>query len=127
MDAAKEGGLVRFHGRLEAMFLLFRQEKGIDRIRRETVWQELTDEHAASLPSEDKPVDEQVSELQRQARVQAVLKELPAEQVEVVTLAFIEGLAHGEIAERLSLPLGTVKSRLRLAYQKLRASLEDLR
>jgi RNA polymerase sigma-70 factor (ECF subfamily) len=45
----------------------------------------------------------------------------------VVTLAFMEGLPHHAIAERLSLPLGTVKSRLRLAYQKVRAALEDLK
>jgi RNA polymerase sigma-70 factor (ECF subfamily) len=98
-----------------------------DHIRRQRVWQELTEQHAASLPSNDTPADDVVAEQQRQARVQAVLKSLPPEQVDVVTLAFMEGLPHPEIAARLSLPLGTVKSRIRLAYQKLRASLEDLR
>jgi RNA polymerase sigma-70 factor (ECF subfamily) len=98
-----------------------------DHIRRRRVWQELTEEHSATLPSEDAPADDVVDERQRQARVQAVIKELPPEQVEVVMLAFVEGLAHGEIAARLSLPLGTVKSRIRLAYQKLRTGLEDLR
>ncbi len=68
-----------------------------------------------------------MSERQRQLRVRAVLKDLPPDQLEVVTLAFIEGLPHSEIASQLSLPLGTVKSRIRLAYQKLRASLEDLK
>lgn len=99
----------------------------IDHLRRRRVWQELTDEHVSALPSEDSPADEVVSERQRQVRVQAVIKDLPPEQVEVVMLAFVEGLAHGDIAERLSLPLGTVKSRIRLAYQKLRLALEDLR
>jgi RNA polymerase sigma-70 factor (ECF subfamily) len=98
-----------------------------DHIRRRRVWQELTEEHSATLPSADAPADDVVDERQRQARVQAVIKMLPPEQVEVVMLAFVEGLAHGEIAARLSLPLGTVKSRIRLAYQKLRTSLEDLR
>lgn len=98
-----------------------------DHIRRRRVWQALTDEHVATLPSEEAPADEVLAERQRQIRVQAVIKELPAEQVEVVMLAFVEGLAHAEIAERLSLPLGTVKSRIRLAYQKLRSGLEDLR
>ncbi len=98
-----------------------------DHIRRRRVWQELTEEHVATLPSEDAAADEVVDARQRQARVQALIKELPPEQVEVVILAFVEGLAHGEIAERLSLPLGTVKSRMRLAYQKLRTGLEDLR
>ena len=98
-----------------------------DHLRRRRVWQELTDEQAEALPSNEMPADEAVSERQRQVRVQAVLKELPEEQVEVVTLAFIDGLSHGEIADRLGLPLGTVKSRIRLAYQKLRTALEDLR
>lgn len=98
-----------------------------DHLRRQRVWQELTDEQAATLPSSDVPADDAVAAQQRQVRVQAVLKELPPEQIEVVSLAFMEGLPHAEIAARLSLPLGTVKSRIRLAYQKLRASLEDLR
>lgn len=98
-----------------------------DHIRRQRAWHELTDEHAAAIPSDDAPADDVISDRQRQIRVQAVLKDLPPEQLEVVTLAFMEGLPHGEIAARLSLPLGTVKSRIRLAYQKLRTALEDLR
>jgi RNA polymerase sigma-70 factor (ECF subfamily) len=98
-----------------------------DHIRRRRVWQELTEEHVANLEADDAPADEVVGQKQRQVRVQALIKDLPPEQVEVVMLAFVEGLAHSEIAEKLSLPLGTVKSRIRLAYQKLRAGLEDLR
>ena len=97
-----------------------------DHIRRQRAWQELTEEHAQKIPSGDVPADEAMDARQRQVRVQAVLKELPPEQVEVVRLAFMEGLPHSEIATRLSLPLGTVKSRIRLAYQKLRTALEDL-
>jgi RNA polymerase sigma-70 factor, ECF subfamily len=97
-----------------------------DRIRRERAWQELTEEHAQQIPSDDVPADDAMDARQRQSRVQAVLQELPPEQVEVVRLAFMEGLPHSEIATRLSLPLGTVKSRIRLAYQKLRAALGDL-
>ena len=43
-----------------------------------------------------------------------------------VVLAFIDGFSHSEIAARLALPLGTVKSRMRLAYDKVRTALEDL-
>jgi len=68
-----------------------------------------------------------VAARQRQARVQAVLAELPPDQRDVVTLAFIEGLSQSDIAARLSLPLGTVKSRMRLAYQRVREALEDLK
>lgn len=99
----------------------------IDRLRRETPWQELTDQHAASIPSEDKAPDVAASESQRQERVRTVLRDLPPDQLEVVTMAFIDGFSHSEIAGRLNLPLGTVKSRIRLAYQKVRTALEDLK
>lgn len=59
-------------------------------------------------------------------RVTAALTTLSAEQQDVVRLSFIHDLAHAEIAEKLSIPLGTVKSRLRLAYERLRPLLEDL-
>lgn len=108
------------------MFTIARNLR-IDRIRRQKPWQELSEEHAASLASDDTPADEQVDLDHRQKRVRAVLGDLPPEQVAVVELAFIEGLTHSEIAERLGLPLGTIKSRLRLAYQKLRSALEELR
>ena len=108
------------------MFTIARNLR-IDRIRRQRPWQELTEEHAQTLPADDVLADEAVDLRQRQVRVQAVLKELPPDQVEVVTLAFVEGLAHSQIAERLGLPLGTVKSRIRLAYNKLRSALEELR
>ena len=42
-------------------------------------------------------------------------------------LSFVDGLSHSAIAEQLRLPLGTVKSRLRLAYQRIRESVGDLR
>lgn len=99
----------------------------IDRLRKETAWQELPDEQAAAIPSDDVPPDEVASARQREIRVQAVLADLPEDQRLVVTLAFIEGLSHSEIAGRLSLPLGTVKSRMRLAYHKVRSALEDLK
>ncbi len=99
----------------------------IDRIRRRTPWQELGEEHASAIPSDEEAPDEAVSLRQRQVRVQSVLRTLPPDQLEVVTLAFIDGLSHSEIADRLGLPLGTVKSRIRLAYQKVRTALEDLK
>lgn len=108
------------------MFAIARNLR-IDRLRKEVSWQELSTELEEATPSEDAAPDDMASERQRQARVQAVLAGLPMDQREVVTLAFIDGLSHNELARRLSLPLGTVKSRLRLAYQKVRDALEDLK
>ena len=56
----------------------------------------------------------------RDERVRTALGALPKEQVALVRLAFFEGLSHSTIARRLQLPIGTVKSRLRLAFARLR-------
>jgi RNA polymerase sigma-70 factor (ECF subfamily) len=98
----------------------------IDRLRREFPWVELPEGHDQTA-SDEAPPDEIVSERERGVRVQAALSELPADQYEVVSLAYLEGLSHSEIAERLQLPLGTVKSRMRLAYAKIRDSVEELK
>lgn len=98
----------------------------IDRLRKEVAWQPLP-ENNDEQPSPDPAPDEELSERERGERVRTMLAELPSDQAEVVTLAFVEGLSHSEIAAKLGLPLGTVKSRMRLAYQKIRDALEDLR
>ena len=52
------------------------------------------------------------------------LEDLPSEALELVRLAFFDGLSHSEIAQKTGLPLGTVKSRIRLSFGKLRRYLE---
>lgn len=59
-------------------------------------------------------------------RVGKALKNLTAEQQEVVQLSFLQEMPHAQIAAKIGIPLGTVKSRLRLAYERLRPMLEDL-
>lgn len=54
------------------------------------------------------------------AAVAELLKDVPPEQAEVIVLAFVEGYSHREIAERLGVSIGTTKSRIRLAFKKLR-------
>jgi RNA polymerase sigma-70 factor, ECF subfamily len=60
---------------------------------------------------------------QRASIVRAALACLPAEQREVIELAYFQGLTHTEIAAKLAQPLGTAKSRIRLALQRLRLTL----
>lgn len=61
----------------------------------------------------------------RNAKIRAAVRELSEDQKRVVLLSFFEGRTHAEIAEALDLPIGTVKSRIRLAFGKIRASLGD--
>jgi RNA polymerase sigma factor (sigma-70 family) len=61
---------------------------------------------------------------QRQEAMRAALERLPKEQFVLVRLAFFDGLSHSQISERIGLPLGTVKSRIRLGFTRLRRSLE---
>ena len=70
--------------------------------------------------------DSALNAAERDTHVRAALKELSQEQVRVVQLSFFEGRAHGDIAALLNLPLGTVKSRVRLAMARLRNLLGDL-
>lgn len=59
--------------------------------------------------------------------VREALARLPADQLTVVRLAYFQGLTQSEIAEHLDIPLGTVKTRLRLAFDKLRQALAPLK
>ena len=59
------------------------------------------------------------------ARVRTAIGQLPEEQKQVLALAYFQGLSQSQIAEALDLPLGTVKTRIRLAMQKLRQMLQD--
>jgi RNA polymerase sigma-70 factor (ECF subfamily) len=63
---------------------------------------------------------------ERSRMVREALRELPNEQRESLELAYFEGLSQSEIAERTGHPLGTIKTRMRLAMQKLRDSLSAL-
>jgi RNA polymerase sigma-70 factor (ECF subfamily) len=62
---------------------------------------------------------------QQRERVQAALAQLPADQRQALTLAYFNGYTQRQIAEVLKQPLGTIKTRLRLAMQKLRDFLRD--
>lgn len=62
---------------------------------------------------------------QQAAAVRAALATLPAEQARIVHLSFFEDKPHAVIAEQLGIPLGTVKSRMRLAFQRFRKALGE--
>jgi len=57
--------------------------------------------------------------------VRGRLDELPGEQSQVIELAYFGGFTHSEIAEMLQMPIGTVKGRMRLGLEKIRAGLAE--
>lgn len=64
---------------------------------------------------------------ERRVIVRTALSELPAEQREALELGYYNGLSQSEIAEHTGQPLGTIKTRMRLAMQKLKGRLQILR
>jgi RNA polymerase sigma-70 factor (ECF subfamily) len=82
-------------------------------------------EATAPAPDAERPDIQTVASERREA-VRAAITRLSAEQREALELAYFEGLSHSEIAERLGLPLGTVKSRILAAMKVLRVGLVGL-
>ena len=76
-------------------------------------------------PAEAEQPDSAVSRMQMEEQVRAQLAVLPDEQLALLQAAFYDGLSHAEIAKSRGLPLGTVKSRIRLALARLRGGLDD--
>ncbi|MBW8790062.1 sigma-70 family RNA polymerase sigma factor [Rhizobium leguminosarum] len=78
----------------------------------------------ALQPPGDIGAEEIIANDDRDAKIRAAVGQLPEEQREMLRAAFFLGQSHSEIAEATGLPLGTVKSRIRLAFGKLRKVLE---
>ncbi len=103
--------------------------RSIDMLRRlkvrpegnRSAWVEEDDEPFESIDPID--IEEQVELNQRSENIRKAIAELPKDQSQALTLAFFNGYSHAEIAQILNEPLGTVKTRIRLAMQKLRQTL----
>ncbi len=98
----------------------------IDASRRARRAQRIGDAATQQPDVEQSLPDALVASSQAEDNVRISIARLSREQLEVVTMSFFENKAHPEIAEVLGIPLGTVKSRLRLAMKRLRTLLEEL-
>lgn len=101
------------------------RNKRIDRLRRERR-PELDPNDPALVPDPEEPADRAVEALQSRDRVLAAMENLPVEQSELIRMAYFDEKSHAEIAAEKDLPLGTVKSRIRLALGRMRREVEDL-
>jgi RNA polymerase sigma-70 factor (ECF subfamily) len=77
------------------------------------------------IPSLGPSVESQVTQRLDRERIVRALAALPDNQSEVIELAYFEGYSQSEMAKRLGQPLGTIKTRVRLAMQKLKAALQE--
>ncbi len=108
-------------GRFGTWLLSITRFAAIDRLRYENRRFQATGEELEGPTSEEVRAAQVDHDLwERGQHLRMLLDHLPPEQRQVVELAYFGGLTHRELAERLGVPLGTVKSRLRLALAKLR-------
>ena len=115
----------RFRGSLSAWIFTIARNKRIDRFRKQGT------SHYVDISEydfeDDRPDSEkQVESQERDQIVRNAAATLPQEQKQVIELAYVEELSQTQIANKLGIPLGTVKSRTRLAFGSIREKLEDL-
>jgi len=101
--------------------------RAIDAFRRGVVRESrnVSDEGIADRLKAPEQTDVEVARREEAAHVRGVLGELPAEQRQVIELAYFGGFTHSQIAQMLELPAGTVKGRMRLGLTKMRIALGD--
>jgi RNA polymerase sigma-70 factor (ECF subfamily) len=134
-DVAQEVFLSLWHrqtydpsrGSLSSFLMTMTRSRSIDKLRSRNTgfrflqrWKGLTrEELSSSTPLEQASISE------RSERVRHALAQLPEAEREILQIAYYEGLSQSEIAQRLNMPLGTVKTRSRQGLLKLRKILQD--
>ena len=117
-------------GKFRTWLLTTAHHRTVDELRRtrrqRTTFDEVARNSQNEVNSEEGPL-ERAERMEEARAIHKALDILPPEQLQVVTLAYYKGYSQSEIAQILDNPLGTVKTRMRLAMQKMRASLNHQR
>ncbi len=115
----------RTKGSVRTWLLGVVHNRAIDTLRRTTVHERrrAADEHAAEWIEAPERTDAEAARREEARSVRVLIDELPDDQRKVIELAYFGGFTHEQIAQMLHAPLGTVKGRMRLALEKLRASM----
>lgn len=117
-------------GSVRTWLLSIVHHRGVDQIR-STASRRRTQERmeataeAASTGAQPSEAFAEAWRGSQRAQVRQALDTLPAEQLQVLELAYFSGYTHAEISDLLDLPLGTVKGRMRLGLKKVRAYFDD--
>ena len=125
------GRYERSRGSVQTWLLTIARSRALDKVRalkrlREEPIEGENGELVVHLAADGDP-SMNADAAERRTIVIAALADLPAEQREALELGYFAGLSQTEIAERTGQPLGTIKTRMRLAMQKLRGRLQVLR
>lgn len=110
--------------RLSTWLFRIARNKFIDKVRRQKYVEVDVENHMQSMEAAEK-TDVPVIQRQDQKRILSALEVLKPDLRKVIELSFYQDMSHSQISEALGLPLGTVKSRIRIAFQKLRVELGD--
>jgi RNA polymerase sigma-70 factor, ECF subfamily len=120
-------GYDRARGSVRSWVLSAVHNRAVDALRRTgaKAGRDVSDEGIAERLPAREATDAEVERREESRRVRGALGELPAEQRQVIELAYFGGLSHSQIAEMLDLPPGTVKGRMRLGLTKMRSALGE--
>lgn len=118
-------------GSVKAWLMGMVHHRAVDLVRREESHHRRAEETPpdGTVVVPEDPAQQVVEEIglpEERKAVRAALEDLPPEQREIIELMYFDGLSQTRIAERLSLPLGTVKSRTLLGMRKLRVALAGM-
>ena len=120
-------GYDRARGSVRSWVLSAVHNRAVDALRRAgaKAGRDIHDDGVAERLPARETTDVEVERRDEARRVRGALDELPADQRQVIELAYFGGLSHTQIAQMLELPPGTVKGRMRLGLSKMRSSLGE--
>lgn len=125
----KAGTYQAQHGSVYSWLQAIVHHRAIDRLRsaanRDQLYAPLEPEMEQQTLSAEPDACDQVWRDEQRRMVIAALAHIPAEQRQVIDMAYFGGYTHVEIAEMLHIPLGTVKGRMRLGLQKMKSLLDE--
>jgi RNA polymerase sigma-70 factor, ECF subfamily len=117
------------YGNVRSWLQAIVHHRAIDKVRearhRSQQWVPLQTENEQDPPGEQPDVWEEAWRDEQHRLIRTVLDQIPADQRQVIELAYFGGYTHAEIAEQWHIPLGTVKGRMRLGLQKMKHLLQE--
>ena len=127
LNFVKIGSYEPSRGSLRTYLAILTRSRAVDRVRSRSNARELLKKWERSTESETATDSllEKVSRSEQSQEVKAALAQLSDEQQQILQMAYYDGLSQSEIANRLEIPLGTVKARARRGLLKLRQALTD--